>query len=62
MVGFLYTGLVLGGTAMSYALGMRYLRGPNMSKWDTPIPTTFDADEPSSEAKGVNEYLSREGV
>lgn len=60
MVGFLYTGLVLGGTAMSYALGLRFLRGANMSKWDTPIPTTFDTDEPSKEAVGVNEYLARE--
>lgn len=37
-----------------------YLRGQDLSDYDTPIPVTFDTSEPSDTAQKVNAYLASE--
>ncbi|MBO6505307.1 MAG: alpha/beta hydrolase [Kordiimonadaceae bacterium] len=51
---------IAAATGGAFALTRRYLRGANLSRWDTPIDTTFATPEPSKEMVGVNEYLSQE--
>jgi len=43
--------------AVLYAIAHFYLRGRNLSVYDTPIPVTFDSAGPSEAANGVTDYL-----